>query len=596
MASTTSLTAESIRHPDFLFDATEWAEWRETFKGGKNYRERFLKRWSNRESTNDFTLRKFCTPIPTFAKAAIIDIRNNIFQRLVDVSRNGGSATYRKAIAGESAGVDREGASMNTFIGIDLLTELLVMGRAGVYVDAPNLRPTTLAQQSMMDTALGPYCYVYRIEDILSWSLDEHETPGTFKAVLLRDHVIKYNTEFADIPLPEGRDTRLRLVWRDDATGKVRVKMFTDEPKQADRKIIELMNADPDGAVTLDLTVVPFVMPDIGDSLMADISTYQHALLNLVSGDVNWQLQSSSPFLTIQRDLRSTGAHLKQPGQGNTPESGGQRAKDNEEQIGGKGRYYDKDMERPDYIAPPTDPLLASMKLQEKLEDDIRKLVNLAVANKVGSRTESAESKKLSSEGLEAGLSFIGLVLEHTEQLIAKYWSMYERGEEPAKIKYPERYILKTDVERIEEAKELSILMDRIPSHKARKVLAKRIVMTLLGGHENSETMAAMLTEIERAGYTTGAVQDIIQAHTAGLVSDKTASEALGFNGEAEVDQARKDKADRATITLMAQTAVAGQSGLTTVGAGARGVPDIDPNEQSAKAEKAEAKQEKANG
>lgn len=596
MASTTSLTATAIRHPDFLFDSTEWAEWRETFKGGKNYRERFLKKWSSRESTSDFTLRKFCTPIPAFAKAAILDIRNSIFQRLGDVSRTGGSQTYRKAIAGEAAGVDREGASMNTFIGIDLLTELLVMGRAGVYVDAPNLRPTTLAQQNMMDPALGPYCYVYRIEDILSWTLDEHETPGTFKAVLLRDHVIKYNVEFAGIPLPQGRETRLRLVWKDDATGKVRVKMFTDEPKQADRRIIELANADPDGAVTLDLDIVPFVMPDIGDSLMADISTYQHALLNLVSGDVNWQLQSSSPFLTIQRDLRSTGAHLKQPGQGNTPESGGQRAKDNEEQIGGKGRYYDKDMERPDYIAPPTDPLLASMKLQEKLEDDIRKLVNLAVANKVGSRTESAESKKLSSEGLEAGLSFIGLVLEHTEQLVARYWAMYERGEESAKVTYPERYILKQDIDRILEAKELVELMDHIPTKRGRKAVAKKIVMILLGGQETSESIDAILSEIEKAGFTTGKIEEIIQAHTAGLVSDETASDAVGFDGKKEVDQARKDKAERATITLMAQTAVAGQSGNAAVAAaGARGVPEIDVDEDSAKEEKAEAKEEKAN-
>lgn len=591
MASTTSLTAAAIRHPDFLFDSSEWAEWRETFKGGKNYRERFLRKWSDRESAGDFNIRKFCTPIPTFAKAAILDIRNSIFQRLEDVVRMEGSTTYQKAVSGEGAGVDREGSSMNTFIGISLLTELLVMGRAGVYVDAPNVRPVTLADQQSAGS-LAPYCYVYRIEDILSWTLDHSENPGTFKAVLLRDHVVDYNTEFADIALPQGRTSRLRLVWKDDATGKVRVKMFTDDEKKEDRRVIDLENADPDGAVTLDIDRVPFIMPDLGDSLMADICTYQHALLNLVSGDVNWQLQSSSPFLTIQRDLRSTGAHLKQPGQGNNAEAGGQRAKDNEEQIGGKGRYYDKDMERPDYIAPPTDPLLASMKLQEKLEDDIRKLVNLAVANKAGSRTESAEAKKLSSQGLEAGLSFIGLVLEHTEQLIANYWSLYETSNAPAKVDYPERYILKQDIERIEEAKELASLMDRLPSKKARKTLAKRIVETLLGGQIDSLQMESMMKEIESAGYTSGAVQDIIQAHSAGLVSDETASTALGFDGSKEVEQARQDKADRAALTLLAQTEVAGGSGQAAIAqnAGARGAPDVDPNEDSARQEKQESR------
>lgn len=595
MAITTSLTSAAIRHPDFLFDATEWREWRETFKGGKNYRERFLRKWSTRETTADFAIRKFCTPIPAFAKAAILDIRNSIFQRLEDVVRAGGSQSYRQAIKGELSGVDREGSSMNTFIGIELLTELLLMGRAGVYVDAPNVRPTTLAQQQMLNENLAPYVYCYRIEDILSWTLDHKENPGTFRAVLLRDHVVQYNTEFAGIELPEGRETRLRLVWKDEVSGKVRVKMFTDEPKSADREVIALENADDDGAVTLDIETVPFIMPDIGDSLMADIATYQHALLNLVSGDVNWQLQSSSPFLTIQRDLRSAGAHLKQPGQGNTPEAGGQRAAENEEQIGGKGRYYDKDMERPDYIAPPSDPLLASMKLQEKLEDDIRKLVNLAVANKAGSRTESAAAKKLSSQGLEAGLSFIGLVLEHTERLVAKYWTMYERGsDKPAQISYPERYILKQDIERIEEAKEMANLMDRLPSKKARKALAKKIVITMLGGQEDSETLESILTEIDQAGYTTSAVQDVIQAHSAGLVDDITASNALGYDGENVIEQARQDKADRAAITLLAQTKVAGGSGQAAIAqnAGARGAPDIDPNERSAVEEKQESQQD----
>lgn len=589
MAANTSLTAAAIRHPDFLFDATEWAEWRETFKGGKNYRERFLRKWSNRESTDDFAIRKFCTPIPAFAKAAILDIRNSIFQRLEDVNRADGPASYKRAINGESAGVDREGSSMNTFVGISLLTELLLMGRAGVYVDAPNVQPVNLAQQQALSETLAPYIYCYRIEDILSWTVDHTENPGTFKAVLLRDHVVQYNTEFADIALPEGRETRLRLVWKDDATGKVRIKMFTDEPKD-ERSVIELEGADPDGAVTLDIDIVPFIMPDIGDSLMADVATYQHALLNLVSGDVNWQLQSSSPFLTIQRDLRSAGAHLKQPGQGNTPEAGGQRAKESEEQIGGKGRYYDKDMERPGYIAPPTDPLLASMKLQEKLEDDIRKIVNLAVANKAGSRTESAEAKKLSSQGLEAGLSFIGLVLEHTERLIAKYWAMYEPSEDPAKVKYPERYILKQDIERIEEAKEMANLMDRLPSKKAKKAFAKKIVITMLGGQTDSLQLDAILSEIDSAGYTTSAVQDVIQAHSAGLVSDQTASNALGYNGSDEVEQAREDKAERAAITLLAQSEIAGQSGNVAVAnAGARGVPEIDPNEDSARKEKEDA-------
>ena len=97
-----------------------------------------------------------------------------------------------------------------------------------------------------------------------------------------------------------------------------------------------------------------------------------------------------------------------------------------------------------------------------------------------------------------------------------------------------------------------------------------------------------MLREIEIAKYTTAAVQDVIQAHTAGLVSDETASVSLGYNSD-EVEQAREDKAERAKITLLAQTAVNGESGLNSVGTGARGVPETDPNENSGPQEKKES-------
>jgi len=573
---------EIIRHPDYLFQSTDWTEWRETFAGGNDYKNRYLNLWSDRETVTEFAVRKACTPIPTFAKAAILDIRNSIFQRLEDVSRSGGSPSYNRAIRGECPGVDRQGTSMDSFIGIDVLTELLIMGRVGIYVDAPNIIPVTIADQ-IANINLAPYCYFYRIEDILSWTLDYDEIPGTFKAVLLRDYAIEYCTDIGGVPLPAGRKTRLRLVWKDDY-GRVRVRMFNDD---ATRTPINLVNADPDGAVTLNIPIVPFIMPDIGVSLMADICSYQHALLNLVSGDVNWSLQSSSPFLTIQRDLRSTGSHLKKPAGGNTPEPGGQRAKDSEEQIGGKGRYYDLGADRPDYIAPPTDPLVASMKLQEKLEDDIRKLVNLAVSNKIGSRTESAEAKKLSSQGLEAGLSYIGLVLEDAERCISRYWSMYE-GSTATTVDYPSRYILKQDMERIQEAGATAELLNMLPSKTARKVLAKQIITTLLGGKANTQVLQSIMSEVESAGFTTSVVQDVIQAHTAGLVSDETASEALGYNPN-EVEQARKDRQLRVQATLLAQTSIGGKSGLTAIGAGARGVPEIDPDPASAKKEKQES-------
>jgi len=560
-----------IRHPDYLLYSDQWFEWRDTFRGGVEYLNRYLKPFSERETDGDFNRRKECTPIPTFAKAAVLDIRNSIFQRLEEVSRIGGSTKYNSAVAGEGSGVDREGTSMNSFVGIDVLTELLVMGKVGVYVDAPAKVPTSLAEE-----ALSPYLYYYRVEDILSFKLDDQAEDGTFKAVLLIDHAINYKTVFDGIELPAGRETRYRLVWKDENGVWCR---FYDKHK----KIIMYPDSNAEGSIPLGISVVPFVLADIGGSLLEDVSSYQRALLNLVSGDVNWALKSNSPFLTIQQELRTVGAHLKKTSL--SAESGAQVSQNQVESHGaGTGRYYDTGLDRPGYIAPPTDPLLASMKLQEKLEDDIRKLINLAVTNKAGSRTESAEAKKLSSQGLEAGLSFIGTVLQQAEQAIARYWAMYENVKSPkvATVAYPKRYILKEDSERLEEAKSFLDLADRIPGYEAKKAITSMVAGILLSGRINVSNIESIVSEIQAAGYTTSLLEAVIAQQEAGLISDELASEALGIE-DGQVEQARKDHAKKLALIQEAQTSPEDQM----TNPASRGVPQMGEGEQSASEEQA---------
>jgi hypothetical protein len=472
---------------------------------------------------------------------------------------------------------------MNNFIGIDVLTELLVMGRCGVYVDAPAVVPTTMVMNSA-----SPYLYYYRVEDILSWSLDESAEDGTFKAILLRDYAVTTKDVAAGIDLPSGRETRYRLVWKDDF-GKVWCRFY-----DSDKEIIFMpTSAKGTGDIELGISVVPFVMPDIGESLMTDISSYQKALLNLVSGDVNWALRSNTPFLTIQQELRTAGSHLKKSA--DSAEEGAQPAQNQKEDIGGiTGRYYDLNTDRPGYISPPPEPLLASMKMQEKLEDDIRKLINLAVANKIGSRTESGEAKKLSSQGLEAGLSFIGTVLMRTEQAIARYWAMYENFKKPqtATVAYPSRYILKGDQERLEEAKSLLDLIDRVPGDKAKKSIAMAVVNLLMQGKVSTDVINSIMAQIKSAGYTTSSVQDVLQDHKNGLVGDETASEARGY-AKGEVAKAKKDRADRAAATILAQMNPDDPAGAKNPAS--RGVPELDADIDSGKKEQAIGREEKEN-
>ena len=317
-------------------------------------------------------------------------------------------------------------------------------------------------------------------------------------------------------------------------------------------------------------------MLDIGDSLLKDACEYQIALLNLVSSDVNYAVKANFAFYVEQRDLRAVGGHLKRANaEDGTATSGGQSGKDADIKVGAtRGRAFDLKTIAPSFINPSPEPLQASMALQAKLEDDIRKLVNLSVST-VASRN-SAESKSLDNQGLEAGLSYIGLVLESAERQIASFWAAYENKIESkrsiAYIKYPDRYSLKTDEDRISEATKLSELMFKVPGREVKREIAKNIVLTLLGGKVDVETIQKITDEIQSAKYLTSDPDTIIAAVQAGLCGEQTGSVALGFQDD-EYKQAREDHAAR--IALIAESQQPKGPGQGSGDPAARGVPDL---------------------
>jgi len=578
----------TVRHPLYLRNALDWQFWRDTFEGGQYYRDHYLVRFDERETREEFLARRDLTPIPTFAKAAILDVRNNIYQRLVGVSRVGGSQDYQNAVRGKVGGVDGQGSTMDSFIGKDILTELLLMGQVGCYVDAMAPTGPTLADQTF-----PPYLTYYRTEDILSYSYSPRGKGGEFQSVLLRDWNLTIEDSMGrEIYLPNGTEERFRLIWKDDF-GVVRYRLYDSESQ-----VIRRHDSDESGAVATNLSRVPFVMFDIGDSLMKDVASYQKSLLNLSSNDVYYAIKSNSPFLTIQRDAFASGDHLKQA---DSADGGNGHSED----VGaGKGRYYGINEDRPGFISPPTDPLKTSMELQERLEDSIRTLINLAVQSKAGSRTESAESKKISQGGLEAGLSFIGLELEAGEKLIADLWAEYEnvKNPNPATIHYPDRYTLKSDTERLEEAQKQIELIEKLPTQELKRTVSKGIVDTLLGGRMQQDDIDAIHRKIDSNDYIMTDPQMILDAHSAGLVDDKTASEALGFDAEKVVEQAKEDRAERIALTLEAQTPrdESGQPVQPEAQSGevknpaSRGAPELDTNPDSGADEK--VKEPKTNG
>ncbi len=554
------------RHPGYHSNTLNWTKWRLTYEGGESFRDKYLKEYTKREDHDDFINRRDMTPIPSFAKSAINDIRNAIFQRMRDILRTGGSDGYQRAINGLELGVDRRGNTMNAFLGMNVLTDLLIMGRVGVFVDNSIVNGASLADAK----DARPYLYSYQVEDIMSWTCAKPDAPSEYQSILVRDTCVDYDLRTY---LPLRTFHRYRSMWINKDTGRVNLQFYNLEGVEINRD-----GLPSTGPVELELTRIPFVILDIGDSLLKDACEYQIALLNLVSSDVSYAVKSNFPFYVEQQDLRANGSHLKRAGANGTATTGGQQSDDADIKVGAThGRAYDAKMNAPSFIHPSSEPLTASMKLQEKLEDDIRTLVNLAVTT-VATRT-SAESKALDNQGLESGLSFIGLVLESAERQIAKFWAAYENRSESkrevAYIKYPDRYSLKTDADRIAEATKLSELMFKVPGREIKREIAKNIVLTLLGGKVNVETIQKITEEIQSAKYLTSDPQTIIQAVQAGLCGEQTGSIALGFQDN-EYEQARKDHAAR--IALIAESQAANSPGQGGGDPASRGVPDLSAN------------------
>jgi len=182
-----------LRHPEYDAMIRNWRKWRMTYVSGDAYIEKYVKKFSKSEDENEFKERKEITYVPAFAKGAINEIKNSIFQRTADITREGGPYNYKEAIAGRLGGVDLMGSSMNTFIGREILPELLTMGKVGVFIDMPSIEEeqTTRAESSK----LSPYIYLYKAENILSWTTARHEDNYIFSSLLLRDFVEVPNKE-----------------------------------------------------------------------------------------------------------------------------------------------------------------------------------------------------------------------------------------------------------------------------------------------------------------------------------------------------------------------------------------------------------------
>jgi hypothetical protein len=536
-------TVADLRHPLYTDNYRNWQLWRDTYAGGQRYVDRYLSKFNTRESAQDYTNRLQMTYNPAFAREAVDEVKNSIFQRLVDVSRKAGSVDYQRAIQGFDGGVDLLGSSMNAFVGRKVLPELLTMAKVGIYVDMPQISGVTMADAR----GARPYIYFFRTEDITNWSFSGATNGNEFSNVLLREYYDTYDDETG---LPQGTVSRFRRMWLGD--GGVYLQFYDEQGAYVTSNNVR---GDAQSPIFLDIPKIPFVVTELSQSLLNEAARYQVALLNLASSDISYALNANFPFYTEMFEPRGMNEFTRKPGSDQGGEAAdASSAKTEEVKVGvTRGRRYPKGMDRPGFIAPPSDPLKASMEKQSQMKMEIRLLVNLAVMNLTAvSSTATVATREIDQLGLETGLSCIGLELENMERSIAQYWAMYE-GKSAATVNYPTSYKIMSDSERRAEAKELLEILPTVPSRTFQKAIAKRVAELIVGRQVSLTDLETINREIDESEAVTTDPSTLVQDVEAGVLSKKLAAKLRGYPADT-VEDANTEHADRLARIAKTQT------------------------------------------
>lgn len=577
-------------HPEYENFIEDYRKWRLTYKGGRMFVDLYLQRFSARETVTDFEKRRAMSHCPAFAKSGINKLKNTFYSRMSEITRLDGPKSYMDAVVGKGFGVDLHGSTMNAFLGQTVLPELMSMGRVGIFVDRAPLRLQGDKPILSDNATNSPYLYMYPIEAIRNWDMWKRNGEYEYCNLILEDQVMAYDELTG---LPTAMRTLFRHMWIAQ-DGFVHMQMWEAGEKPE----------DPDKAIgdeqTLQLRAIPFITPALQESLLADVCDYQIGLLNIASSDMNFVVRANVPFYIEPFDPATDNIYRRPMFNPNTNEAGeilnaagvvdpnypqaGQATAamiaqpKNEIQVGTlDGRRYPYKGGAPAFIAPPSEPLLASMKKQEQMKLEIGELLDIAASNATSTHA-SAESKQLDDRGLESGLSSIGLELEWAEQQVAKFWQMYEGSEKHITVKYPAKYSLKSDTIRLQEAKNLDELKASIPSRTAAKKIAVQLSRLLLVDKVSEDELNKIKTEIEDAEYITSDPKTIQIASELGMVDAVTGSNALGFNGEKVVPKAQEEHAKR--LAVIAESQATGEAR----GVGDQGTKQGQPAKQEKKA------------
>jgi hypothetical protein len=345
-----------------------------------------------------------------------------------------------------------------------------------------------------------------------------------------------------DLGLPDDKEQYYMLLIKGSDT--VEARIFNDKMEQEKSMIINM-------------PFIPFIDLSMSDSALKETATYQIALMNIESSDISYAIRSNFPFYTEQSQP-SPQDFMRPPATKSTEEGEATpagEAKRRTAVVGGmQGRTYGKDMDRPGFIAPPSAPLEVSMRKQEEMKKGIRQLLQLSISGISPSR-ESLDARRIDQEGLESGLAGFALVLEHGERQIARIWERYQGVKNDYVITYPRNFSLKSDEQRVKDAKEKVSIARKVPSNTLRREIFKEVAEILLDGKVSPSVIASIKSEINDSKATVGDIEEIISLIENGLIDDTTAASLVGVkDAEKVVKAAREDHERRLERIAVSQT------------------------------------------
>ncbi|MDH3443227.1 MAG: hypothetical protein OEN50_04825, partial [Deltaproteobacteria bacterium] len=550
----------SMFHTDYWLRVQQWELFRDVLIGGDYFAQKYVRQMPG-EPDLDFNSRKLLTYNPGHAATAVYEVRDSIFQRMDAVRRSGGPANYGKSVAGMLGGVDLNMSTMNFFMGEKVLTELLFMGRVGIFVDSPDNE--VLRELSLEETRdMHPYLYIYKAEDIVNWEwfLRDNELQLRYLRLRLRRDQGLYptsNTGFG------GAGDAFEAEFRDffvDDSGQV----FT---VQMDKDLNPL--SEP---ILTTADRIPFVWLEMAAPLLRDVARYQIALLNLESTDIgflhstnfNILARKYDPYSEFANQMRASTITDPLPPEPDDTTTSTDRVDDptrkgaNPTQLpigSSDGLQVHKDVDYPQYLFPSDVPIRASMDKQENIKKDIKRLVNKAASaarSRFSVRGGATSNYTQGDEsGLNTGLSAIGNIMETAERQAGRIWRNYEPGPHIS-VHYPRRYSLRTDDERRKDANDYIESSNLVPVHEFRKHMQQEAATIYLSGKVSDAELDTVLEKISQSEFPTADPKQLRDDVELGLVSRGGASEARGY-ADGEADKAEEERVVRDSAKMAAQ-------------------------------------------